>query len=102
MIVLGNGGVTYVDPADWLLYAGFNWYKGKSRGGWYAVMHNPTGGRPRKLYLHRLISKCPKGMVTHHDDEDTLNNHRYNLKNMTEAEHDDLHKFRRIGRTKWA
>lgn len=99
-IFFGNGGAAKVDPADWLLYAGRHWYKGKSSSGWYAVTQNLTSGRPRKLYLHRLIAKCPRGMVTHHIDGDNFNCHRANLQNMSPNEHVDLHKFRKISRRK--
>lgn len=97
-IFLGNGRSTQVDPASWLLYALYNWQAHRGRGGWYAATRIKVNGRARWFYLHRLIARCPQGMITHHDDGDTLNNHQENLVNMTWAEHKDLHKFRIIAR----
>jgi hypothetical protein len=37
--------------------------------------------------LHRLICRTPRGLETHHKDDDTLNNTRANLKALTAKEH---------------
>lgn len=97
-IFLGNGMVVQVDPADWLLYSRYHWYAKYSRGGPYAAALVHRYDTPFFLYLHRLISHCPKGMITHHSDCNTLNNHRVNLVNMSQNEHNDLHKFLKIAR----
>lgn len=97
-IFLGGGKYTQVDCADWLLYARYRWRAKRGWGGVYAAARIKVHGKARWFYLHRLIAKCPAGMVTHHIDGDTLNNHRANHKNMTPAEHDDLHKIRKIAR----
>lgn len=91
-----------MDPTDWLLYAGYRWRAKRGWGGWYAAARIKVNGRPRWFYLHRLIAKCPAGMVTHHIDGDTMNNRRANHKNMSPAEHEDLHKLYKIGTRKWA
>lgn len=90
--------MTYVDPADWLLYAGLPWRAKAGRGGYYAFCRIKVAGRQRGVYLHRLISKCPAGKHVHHVDGRTLNNHRDNLENMDPNIHDDLHKFKKISR----
>lgn len=71
-------------------------------GRWRADEHNASG-KPyvkatiggRTIYLHRLITKCPPQYKVDHDDRDTLNNQRRNLRIAT-------HDQNNANRTGWA
>ena len=48
------------------------------------VRHNTTrGGKQITTYLHRVIKNALPGLVVDHDDGDTMNNRRSNLKIVT-------------------
>ena len=50
--------------------------------------YRSEGGRKSRkmIYLHREISKTPKGMDCDHIDHDTLNCQEYNLRNLTRSQ----------------
>src|SRR4051812_28258034 len=75
--------------------------KGKAR--WQ--VHVRATGRPR--YLSHLVWEemhgrpVRKGYVIHHRNEKPLDNRRTNLEEMTHAEHNSLHKRRRMKSHFW-
>lgn len=97
-IPLTQGRFALVDPEDWVALERKNWRAKKSRGGWYAYKITRVNGRNRYTYMHRLINKPGPGEITHHKNGFTLDNRRANLQDMTEAEHDNLHRILRIAK----
>lgn len=75
-IYLGDGLVTLVSDID---------YPWISERRWTPHVHNASG-RPyvreqsTDRYLHRIITQCPKTHKVDHQDRDTLNNQRGNLR----------------------
>ncbi len=83
-IRLTRGLITVVDDED-LVELGQNlWHASKSKGGAYARRCTRSG---KTIYLHRQITRCPEHMEVHHIDGNTLNNHRWNLKNANSVVH---------------
>lgn len=52
-------------------------------------------GKKRSSLLHLIISDAPKGITTHHKDENKLNNRRHNLELLTRSEHMKRHNEQR-------
>ncbi len=86
-ILLTRDKVTFVSEDDWPLVKGRRWQAqyNSHAGKWYAVSVVTAGGKKRKVYLHRLITDCPPGLVVGHRDGDGLNNWRENLRVTTHA-----------------
>lgn len=99
---LTRGKYSLIDPDIWVSIDRRGWRAKKSRGGWYAYKITRVNGRNRYTYLHRLINGPRSGEVTHHKNGFTLDNRRANLQNMTEAEHDNLHRMLRIAKRRSA
>lgn len=75
-IQLTKGYVALVDPADYERVARFPWHVEFSSGKPYAVYRL----RGKRVWMHRMIANTPDGMRTDHEDGDTLNNRRNNLR----------------------
>ena len=74
----------------------FFWFARKSHRCWYAVT---SVGVPAKMYqlsMHRMISKTPRGLICHHRNRNSLDNHRANLLNMSKFDHQILHANNRL------
>lgn len=97
-IVLSGGKRAYVDYEDRRRVGLRGWKAKLSRGGWYACKKIVHYGRTKHIYMHRLIMNTPQGMICHHGKGGTLDNRKQNLQNMTEAEHEQLHRHLRIAR----
>ena len=78
-ITLLNGEIVKVDSRDYKWLSDFTWYLGNGYA--YASINGSV------LSMHSLIMKTPKGMHTHHINEDKLDNRRRNLKVLTVKEH---------------
>jgi len=77
-IPLTKGKVAIVDDDDFEYLSKFRWYV-DARG--YAV-HK----RKEIVYMHRLISKTPKGLETDHINGNKLDNRKENLRHCTKSE----------------
>lgn len=98
-IPLTQGKFALVNPVAWVQLNRRGWRAKKSRGGWYAYKPIHVNGRTRYIYMHRVIAKCPKGKITHHQNRFTLDNRNENLENLTEAEHEAISRMLRIAKT---
>lgn len=76
-----------IDGDDLLVLVGREWYV-NSKG--YVTARGECA-----VKLHALIVGTPKGMDTHHRDENKLNNKRSNLEVLTPQEHGKRHTGRR-------
>ena len=69
----------------------FKWRAVKRRNSWYAKTTIYKNGNRIDISMHRFVAHTPFGMVTHHDNRNSLDNQRHNLINMNKGPHDDLH-----------
>lgn len=98
LLKLSKGKFAIVD-AD--LYDDLNrhyWRAVQSHNCWYAKRRYWVNGKLHDVFMHRIIANTHKGMVCHHRNGDSLDNRRYNLRNMTPAFHEALHAEKRIQR----
>lgn len=69
-------------------------YKGTWHAQWKAHVNSfyvagsikKTNKKYGKVHLHRLIMDCPEGYVVDHINHDTVDNRKYNLRVVTQAE----------------
>jgi hypothetical protein len=77
---LPSGHKVLIDDCDQSRVAGYRWRLEVSG---YVV----ASDRGHTVLLHRLIMGAPPGLHVHHDNEDTLDNRRENLKVLLPSEH---------------
>lgn len=77
-IPLSRGQFATVDKEDFESLSRWKWYAwwSKNRKNFYAA----RGYEGSIVWMHRQILQPPKGAKTDHQDGDTLNNRRYNLR----------------------
>lgn len=80
---LGHGVSTIVDDADYAFLSQWKWRKHKSG---YASRETKIGGKPKTIWLHRLIVTPADGMQVDHVNGDKLDNRRVNLRQATPAQ----------------
>ncbi len=86
LIPLTQGKFTMVDDEDFEFLNQHKWCverNGKTNSHYYAVRANPLKRGLAQLRMHRIIMNTPAGMEVDHIDHDTLNNQKYNLRNVT-------------------
>jgi hypothetical protein len=76
-VQLSRGCETVIDAKDYQLIAPYRWYAFSSRANTYAA-HKSTGCPT--ILMHRLIVGATDGEMVDHEDGDTLNNRRANLR----------------------
>jgi len=80
-IFLTKGFVTWVDVSVLDRVAKYNWCVTKCDKHHYAVRSlRLPDGRKKTLYLHRVLTSAPQGLVVDHIDRDGLNNRLANLR----------------------
>jgi hypothetical protein len=85
-IPLTQGQVACVDAADVPMLEQDNWYAdwNSGLGGFYAARTGPmiNGKHGQKIYMHAVILGLEPGgeLEADHEDHNTLNNRRYNLR----------------------
>ena len=86
-IYLDEGLWTILDEKDYYRYAGFKWCIGGDEGKFYAVRGQRIGPDDLKIVrLHRLIMDAPKGLLVDHENGDSLDNRRSNLRLATHSQ----------------
>lgn len=83
-IKLSNGDIAWVDPDDYERVSAFSWSK-QAKGG--AVAYT-GGGRaaPKNEYMHHLILPQRDGVIVDHNNRNTLDNRRCNLRYASRSE----------------
>lgn len=82
VVSLTKGQSAIIDVADVPLVEGRSWYAHAAGGGFYAAREESG----RVVYMHRLVTDAPLGMVVDHLNHDTLDNRRINLCVCTQSE----------------
>jgi hypothetical protein len=78
-IELTQGKIALIDDEDFDRVSKFKWHATKKQA-WVAATNIMTDCGKRILLMHRLITNAPKGMDVDHEDGDSLNNQKYNLR----------------------
>lgn len=87
-IPLARGLVTWVDDDDAPAVLSHKWSVRQNRRGgkWYAYRLVRVDGRRRTVYLHRVLTGAGPGEEVDHEDGDSLNNRRGNLRLCTRSQ----------------
>jgi hypothetical protein len=80
-IELTQGQVARVDDEDYEWLSKWKWHASWQPHTLSYMAAYKTSGMPRRtLLMHRLILNAPDGMFVDHEDHDTLNNQRHNIR----------------------
>ncbi len=87
-IPLTQGYVAIVDDEDFEGLAQHKWYAHRGHGGdFYAVRKTrDTNGEQRMVRMHRIIVGASPGEDVDHENHDTLDNRRRNIRRCTRAQ----------------
>ncbi len=86
-IYLGEGEWTILDQQDYCRLGHFKWYVYGHRGKFYAARSFRVSKRKFKpLSLHREIMNAPKRRIVDHENGDSLDNRRANLRLATKSQ----------------
>jgi len=90
-IPLGQGKYAQVDPEDFERLSKYHWFAKQSGSAWYAVRKVTSKRSVFFVRMHRQIMHTPRGLVVHHYNGNSLDNHKANLLNCSKAEHAFYH-----------
>jgi hypothetical protein len=93
-IRLTCGGETRVSPEDFAELSRFRWTLKKSFYRYYVGRWISANGKRKFIFIHRVISRCPRDRVVHHINHVTTDNRRSNLQLLTDYEHKEYHSWR--------
>lgn len=86
-IVLPESKEVVIDDEDNALVAGYKWHARRYRNTFYVVACKYHGNyKQETIYMHRLITRAPKGVLVDHINGDGLDNRRTNLRFCTTQE----------------
>ena len=86
-IPLTQGLVTQVDDEDYNWLNQWKWCALKSKNTYYAVRNSETiNGKRYNIYMHRVIMKTPKHLQCDHQDQNGLNNQKFNLRHASNTQ----------------
>jgi len=97
-IPLTQNKVALIDVADWELISQFKWCAAKegTSNHWVAIADI---GNKRYVKMHRLIMEAKEGDEVDHENRDSLDNRRSNLRLVTEAWQQNANKEKRSSKT---
>ena len=87
LLRIRDGRFTIVDKEDYDYLSKYKWYALKSAASEYIVTRKIKNGRAKVIRMHRLVTNCPPSLKVHHLNNNTFDNRKENLKNVTEREH---------------
>lgn len=82
-IALGHGRFAIVDAADYEWLSRYKWCASNKQGTIYAIRRTKKG---KTVYMHREVTRAPKGTVVDHIDHNTLNNRQCNVRVCTDRQ----------------
>lgn len=86
-IPLTKGYEAVVDDEDYNFLMQWKWHALVSSRGVYAERcTRPKGQKCTHIMMHRVINKTPEGMDTDHENGNTLDNRRCNLRSATRSQ----------------
>lgn len=94
VIELSKGLSCIVDAEDYERLSNYKWYATKWSYHYYAARKTVHKGKTFWIPMHRQITHCPRYLIVHHDNHDTLDNRKANLVKMTKEQHNWLHGYR--------
>jgi len=93
IIYLQNDFICKVDPEWFGILATKHWYAKQSLCKYYACRKVVEDGITWFERMHRVVAATQPGMVCHHINNNSLDNRRANLRNMTYFEHAKLYSY---------
>ena len=93
---MADGHYVQYDKEDYANICQFNWkctHIGKNRYAFALAWHK---GRMVKLLFHRFVMDCPAHLVTHHINENGLDNNKDNLRNIEPRKHRNIHRIKNL------
>ncbi|MCK4958549.1 MAG: HNH endonuclease, partial [Planctomycetes bacterium] len=85
-IPLTRGRFAIVDAEDYARLSRYNWYAKGGPHTFYAVRRGMRNTEKRTVFMHRVITDAPGGLVVDHIDHNGINNCKSNLRVCTAAE----------------
>ncbi len=79
-IKLTNGKYALVDDKDFEYLSQWKWKALDNEHTWYAYRQGKENGINKRIYMHRVITNCPKGLVVDHIKHNGLDNQRKNIR----------------------
>lgn len=85
-IKLTQNQYALIDDADFEFLSQWKWSMHTSNNNKYAYRKDKNTDYKKDVFMHRLITKCPKYKEVDHIDGNSLNNQRKNLRICTRSE----------------
>jgi hypothetical protein len=85
-IPLSQGLFALVDDEDFEELNKFKWFVQKNKNTFYAKRHIKKEEQDTTIYMHNIIMKTPKEMVTDHINHNGLDNQKSNLRIVTQRQ----------------
>jgi predicted DNA-binding transcriptional regulator YafY len=76
-----------VDIDDYEAQKKYYWRAICKKGNWYAYRREIQNGKTHTFALHRVIAKSKPGEEPHHENHNTFDNRKINLKNVPHNKH---------------
>lgn len=76
-----------VDFDDWERQIRFHWRAKKKKGSWYAYRRFKRAGKTYEIALHRIIARSRPDEEPHHENHNSQDNRKINLKNVPHDKH---------------
>lgn len=81
-----EGDKATIDSEDYELVSGYKWGLMTQVRDGYTLKYVTASHHGKTVYLHRVITNCPRGKLVDHLNGDGLDNRRSNLKICTHSE----------------
>jgi len=93
VVKVGKHATAIIDKKDETEISKHTWFVKKCHGCIYAARQHESPGRKTIIYMHRQLTRCPRGFVVHHRNGNTLDNRLSNLQPCSKDQHRCFHKY---------